>query len=147
MNNVGQARGDQAQTDSATEHGQQLTLDSETQRGSESDDENAFPRYLRPHLGPIHQGVRLRCFSRLAVHALSSAMTHGPSPRRSDSNIPFSKAVSFGTCSFNAASARVLAAAMKRSVLSPESKATVPQREPPKVWISTCSGSGLKKDD
>ena len=79
MNNVGQARGDQAQTDTATEHGQQLAVDSETQRGSESDDENAFPRYLRPHLGPVHQGVWLRCFGRLAAHALSSAMTHGPS--------------------------------------------------------------------
>jgi hypothetical protein len=52
--------------------------------------------------------------------------------------MPFSKAVSFGAGSFNAASARVLAAAMNRSVLSPESKATVPQQEPPKVWISTC---------
>ena len=68
--NVGQARGDQAQTDSATEHGQQLTLDSETQRGSESDDENIFPRYLRPHLGPVHQRFWLRCFGRLAAHAL-----------------------------------------------------------------------------
>ena len=77
--NVGQARGDQTQTDSATEHGQQLTLDSETQRGSESDDENAFPRYLRPHLGPVHQRFWLRCFGRLAAHALRSAMTHGPS--------------------------------------------------------------------
>ena len=54
--NVGQARGDQAQTDSATEHGQQLSLDSETQRGSESDDENAFPRYLRPHRAQIIKG-------------------------------------------------------------------------------------------
>ena len=79
MNNVGQARGDQTQTDSTTEHSQQLTLDSQTQRGSESDDENAFTRYLRAHLGPVHQGVWLRCFGRLAAHALSSAMPHWPS--------------------------------------------------------------------
>jgi len=61
----------------------------------------------------------------------------GLPPRRSDSNMPFSKAVSLGAGSFKAACARVLAAAMKRSVLSPESKATDPQQDPPKVWIST----------
>ena len=42
ISNVGQARGDQTQTGSATEHSQQHTSDSETQRGSELDDENAF---------------------------------------------------------------------------------------------------------
>ena len=41
ISNVGQARGDQTQTGSATEHSQQHTSDSETE-GSELDDENAF---------------------------------------------------------------------------------------------------------
>ena len=59
----------------------------------------------------------------------------GLPPRRSDSNMLFSSAVSFGACSFNAASARDLAAAMNRSVLSPESKAKLSQQHPPKVWI------------
>ena len=53
ISNVGKARGDQTQTGSATEHGRQLIVDSETQRDSELDDENTLARYLRPHLGAV----------------------------------------------------------------------------------------------
>ncbi len=66
-------------TDSPTEHGQQLTFDSKTQGGSESDDENAFARYLRPHLGTVRQRIWLWRFGRMAADALRSTVADGPS--------------------------------------------------------------------
>ena len=62
-----------------TANSSQLTVDSKTQGGSESNDENAFTRYLRPHLGSVRQRFWLWRLSRLAADALISAMAYRPS--------------------------------------------------------------------
>lgn len=77
MNVGGQARRDQTQASSTTQHGQQFTPDSETQAGSELDDENALARHLRPHLDAVHQRLCLWWFGRLAADALRSPVCIG----------------------------------------------------------------------
>ena len=77
MNEGGQARRDQTQASSTTQHGQQFTPDSETQAGSELDDENALARHLRPHLDAVHQRLCLWRFGGLAADALRSPVRIG----------------------------------------------------------------------
>lgn len=77
MNEGGQARRDQTQASSTTQHGQQLTPDSETQRSSELDDENTLAGHLRPHLVAVHQRLCLWRFGRLAADALRSPVNIG----------------------------------------------------------------------